>query len=120
MADANPSSDDDDDYELELEPVDPEILRLERERSQQRSEAAVARIDVNEIYGDTSQYSDLDVDLSGLKQFRFSTQHLLILTAVLALVLTVYRLRGGVQTVSILAAVLLAGGWWWASLLERR
>jgi hypothetical protein len=120
MPDVKPPIDDDDDYELELEPVDPEILRLERERAQLRTESAVKRIDINEVYGDTSQYSDLEVDLSGLRQFRFTTQHLLILTAVLALVLTLYQLTGGVKTVVSVAAVLLAGGWWWASRLERQ
>ena len=120
MSEPKPPIDDDDDFELELEPVDPEILRLERERAQQRTDAAVSRIDINEVYDNTGGYSDLEVDLSGLRQFRFTTQHLLILTAVLAIVLTLLQLLDGMRTIAILAAVMLAGGWWWASRLERK
>src|SRR5262245_38083310 len=36
---------DDDDGELELEPVDPQILEIERQRAQRKTDEAVAQID---------------------------------------------------------------------------
>lgn len=120
MAEINPP-DDNDDYELELEPVDPEILAQAKLRANQRTETAVERIDVDKLYGETSDYSDLTVDWSGLKQFRFTTRHLLILTALLAIVLTLRTLLESLfKTIAVLAVVLLAGGWYWSSRLERR
>lgn len=118
MVDGNPASDDDD--ELELEPVDPEILAVGRQRAAERTEAAVDRIDVDELYGDTGRYSDLTVDLSQLKKFRFTVRTLMGLTAVAALVLTLFRLMRPLAAGSTIAAVALAGGWFWVARLERR
>jgi hypothetical protein len=120
MSDPKPPPDDDDDYELELEPIDPEILAIERARGNHRTESVVERIDVDELYGDTGSYSDLTVDWSGLRHFRFTTQHLLVLTAVLAVVMTVFRLLNPGKAIVVIGAVLLAAGWYWASRLERR
>jgi hypothetical protein len=119
MADRTPP-DDDDEYELELEPVDPEILAMERQRAAQRVESAASKIDVDELYGDTGGYSDLDVDWSQLKQFRFTTRHLLISTAFLAILLTLFRLFQTTRTIVIVAAVALSAGWIWALRLERK
>jgi hypothetical protein len=55
-----------------------------------------------------------------LKQFRFTTRHLLILTAVLAIVLTLFTLLTPFKAIAVLAFVSLAGGWFYASQLERR
>jgi hypothetical protein len=118
MAETKAPDDEDDDYELE--PLDPEILAIEKARGARRTEAAVEKIDVDELYGDTNNYSDLSVDLSQLKQFRFTTRHLLILTAVLAIVLTLFTLLNPIPAVLVMAAVSLAGGWFYASQLERR
>jgi len=118
MAETKAPNDDDEDYELE--PIDPDILALEKARGSKRTEAAVERIDVDELYGDTNDYSDLSVDLSQLKQFRFTTRHLLILTAVLAIVLTLFTLLNPIPAILVMAAVALAGGWFYASQLERR
>ena len=118
MAESKAPNDDDDEYELE--PLDPEILAIEKARGAKRTEAAVEKIDVDELYGDTNDYSDLSVDLSQLKQFRFTTRHLLILTAVLAIVLTLFTLLSKFQAIVAIAFVTLAGGWFYASQLERR
>jgi hypothetical protein len=111
---------DDDEGELELEPVDPEILAIERQRAQHRTEAAVGRIDVDELYGDASHHSDLGVDLSGLRQFRFTTRHLLILTAVLAIVLSLYIRLRACMSLFVLGVVAVAGGWIWVWRQERQ
>ncbi|HEX6960357.1 MAG TPA: hypothetical protein VF175_00710 [Lacipirellula sp.] len=120
MADAKPPADDDDDYELELEPVDPEVLQHERQRAARLSENAVKRVDVDELYGDTGPYSDLDLDLSQLRQFRFTTRHMLIATALLAIVLTLFRLFPRTKAIVVIGAVLLAAGWIYTLRLERK
>jgi membrane protein implicated in regulation of membrane protease activity len=120
MAESKPPVGDDDDYELELEPVDPEVLAMERRHAAERVEAAASRIDVDELYGDTGGYSDLTVDWSQVKQFRFTTRHLLIATAFLAILLTLFRLLYATKAIVIIAAVALAAGWIWAMRLERK
>jgi hypothetical protein len=111
---------DDDDFELELEPVDPEIIAHRQERVQHVVESAVKRIDVDELYEGQSSYSDLELDLSGLKSFRFTTRTLLLITAILAIGMTVFLQWGGCMVifVSMLAAV--AVGWYWVSKLDRQ
>jgi hypothetical protein len=111
--------DDDDDYELELEPVDPEVLAHDRQRGEARVEGAVSKIDVDELYRE-SDYSDLNVDWNSWKQIRFTTKHLLMLTAMLALVLTLRILLGGCNTLFIIGLALVAGGWVYVMYLERQ
>jgi hypothetical protein len=121
MPDAQPpANDDDDDYELELEPVDPEVLEHERQRAAKLTETATSRVDVDELYGDAGAYSDLELDLSQLKQFRFTTRHLLIATALLAILLTIFRLNTATNAIVVIAAVLLAAGWIYTLRLERK
>jgi hypothetical protein len=111
---------DDDDFELELEPVDPEIIAHAQARGQHVVESAVKKIDVDELYEGHSNYSDLELDLSGLKSFRFTTRTLLLITAILAIGMTVKLVLGGCMVIflSMLAAVAL--GWPWVSKLDRQ
>jgi hypothetical protein len=111
---------DDDDFELELEPVDPEIIAHQQARVQHTVESAVKKIDVDELYEGHSNYSDLELDLSGLKAFRFTTRTLLLLTGILAVGLTIRIILGGCMAifVGMLAAVAL--GWYWVSKLDRQ
>jgi hypothetical protein len=111
---------DDDDFELELEPVDPEIIAHRQERVQHVVESAVKRIDVDELYEGQSSYSDLELDLSGLKSFRFTTRTLLLLTAILAIGMTVYLQWGGCMVVFVGMLAAVAVGWYWVSKLDRQ
>jgi len=114
-----PPPDDDDDFELELEEVDPEILAMERRRAEKKTEAAVASINPDELYPD--EHSEgLGIDWEGLKQFRFTTRHLLIFTAGLALVMTLFVVTNPCSGVFILGVVALSAGWWWVMRQERR
>jgi hypothetical protein len=118
MAD-KPPLDDDDDLELELEPVDPEILAHERQRSAQKTDEAVSRIDVDELFR-ASDHSDLSVGWESWKQFRFGTRHLLVLTALLAIVLTLKQLLGGCSTIFVVCVLALGAGWFYVLQVERR
>lgn len=109
-----------DDDELELEPVDPEIIAHRQERVQHVVESAVKRIDVDELYEGQSSYSDLELDLSGLKSFRFTTRTLLLLTAILAIGMTVYLQWGGCMVVFVGMLAAVAVGWYWVSKLDRQ
>ena len=114
-----PPHDDDDDYELELEPVDAEILEIERQRGQRKTEEAISKVNVDELYEERA-YADLDVDWSKLRQFRFTTRHLLILTAILAIGLTLVTLLDacGAVIVAVLAAI--GVGWFVVRRMELR
>ena len=121
-ADAPPDDDDDDDIELELEAVDPEILEHERQRAQRKTDEAIASINPDELFPDAnSEGLGLGIDWESWKQFRFTTRHLLILTAMLAMVMTLFKaVANPCSGVFILGVVALAAGWWWVMRQERQ
>ena len=100
----------DDDDELELEPVDPEVIRHQQERTKRKSREAEDAVDINEVF-ESIDVGD-PVDLDQLKQFRFTTRHLLIATAVLAVVMTVITRLGGCMGIFVSGVTALAAGWW--------
>jgi hypothetical protein len=108
-----------DDDELELEPVDPEILAHRQERAQHAVDSAVKKIDVDELYEPHSNYSDLELDLSGLKSFRFTTRTLLLVTAILAMGMTVKIMLGNCMMIFVGMLAAVAVGWYWVSKLDR-
>lgn len=109
---------DDDDDELELEPVDPEVLAHERARAQAKTDEAIRRVKFDDIYEEPDD--DPLIDRQAVQQFRFQTKHLLMLTAVLAVVLALFQsVDHACTAISILAVVLLAGGWGYVWRRER-
>jgi Flp pilus assembly protein TadB len=112
----NPSHDEND--EFELEPVDPDILARQRERTKRQSRAAEDAIDVNAVF-DQENLGD-PVDLEQLKKFRFTTRHLLIVTALLALVMTISMRLGGCMGLFVSGCLALGAGWWFVWREEQR
>lgn len=116
---SEPLDPDDDDAELELAPIDPDVLASERARHQRKIDDVVSRVDVDELVRETSIDDDLKIDWEGWKSFRFSTIHLLGLTAALAVLLTVLRSPQRGLAFFILIILALAGGWYWVLSKER-
>lgn len=116
-----PTPDPDDDFELELEPVDAEVLEHAKSRSEQKTDEALRRVDVDELVRkpDYSDY-DMDVDWSKLRQFRFTTRHLLIVTAVLAFCMTLFLSLGGCMSIFIGSLIAIGAGWFSVYRVERR
>lgn len=107
-----------DDDELELEPVDAEVLRHQQERTKRQSRAAEDSIDINAVY-DEDDLGD-PVDFDSLKQFRFTTKHMLIATAVLAVVMTIITRLGGCMGLFVSGCIALGAGWWFVLREEQR
>jgi len=121
MTDKNPAQEPDDDFELELEPVDPEIEAHQRRRAIQKTRAAEDSVDIDQLYEETNSGEPADpIDFGELKKFQFSIRHLLIVTALLSVVMTVKQLTGGCTTVAIAIGVSVAAGWWFVLRQERR
>lgn len=104
--------DDDDDDDLELEPVDPEVIAAEERRAAAAINAHRTTIDVNEVYRDVDANRDSAVlhDLAErLRNYRFQFQikHLLIATAVAAIVLTLHKL--GMRFFTMFALLVMGG-----------
>jgi hypothetical protein len=114
------SPEDDDDFEYELEPVDPEILELERKRAQQKTDEAISRVTFDEIQQAKPEDHDYDVDFSKLKEFRFTTRHLLLLTAVVAFGLTIWLAFDGCMALFVLGVCGVVAGWIAVLRAERR
>lgn len=111
-----PTDNEDDDFELELEAVDPEILEHARQRATrhvQESEARAARL---ETFDAPSEADGLGLD--DLKGIRFTTAHLLVATAALAVIMSLAR-TSGCNGLFFGGLVLLAFGWWWVLKKER-
>lgn len=117
----HPSTDDlpEDDGELELEPIDPEILEFERQRTKDKSRLAERAVDIDDIYADQTQ-PPLELDLAWFKQFRFTTRHLLIGTALASVLMTLATQLGACTTIFALAVVGVAIGWFLVLRHERR
>ncbi len=83
---------DDDDAELELEPLDETV----DERQKQAALAAIRnRIDIDEVYRDADRDRGGEIMENWIRNFRFQFQvkHILIATALLAIVLTLVKLQ---------------------------
>jgi len=115
MTDPTPPHDD----ELELEPIDPEILQGQKERAKQKTRDAEDAIDINAPFVDQDDLAD-PVDLEQLKKFRFTTRHLLIITAVLAMVMTLFIQLKGCMGLFVSGCLALGAGWWFVLREESR
>jgi len=110
---------DSDDGDLELEPLDPELLAAEERRAAEAIDAHRKAIDINEVYRDLEANRDSEI-LSGWlnrlgefrpSRFQFQIKHLLILTAVLAFVLALKTAVGvGLGTMLIVGIMLAVAG----------
>lgn len=107
---ANSPDEDDDDYELELEAVDPEVLAHARERANRQVQETEARAERLETFEAPSEADSLEFD--GLKNFRFTTRHLLIATAILAVLMSIVKLGGGCNGLFFAGLMALGYGWW--------
>jgi len=110
------NDDSSDDYELE--PIDPEVIKHQQDRAQQKTREAEDTIDINDVY-DEEEIGD-PIDLEQLKQFRFTTRHLLIVTALLAMVMTLHIRLGGCMGLFVSGSIALGAGWWFVMREERR
>jgi hypothetical protein len=115
MTENDPLPDDD---ELELEPVDPEILAHERQQAEEKTRRAEAAFDIDEVYREEEHTDPFSLD--DLRAFRFTTRHLLIVTALLAVVLTTIELGGGCFGLFLVGIVALAAGWFFVLKKEKR
>lgn len=106
-----PSEQPDDDDEYELEPPDPEVLAAEERRTQEAIEESRMAVDIDEIYRDLNRDRSREILEHWVRNFRFRFQvkHLLIGTAVLAILLTLYRLEL-LQTAIVLLLMALVVG----------
>jgi hypothetical protein len=107
----NADGDDGDDYELE--PPDAEVLAAEERRGREAIDATHATIDIDEIYRDAGRQRADELLESWFKdfrfRFRFQVKHLLIATAVLAIVLTLAKLQM-LGTVAVLLVMFSVAG----------
>ncbi len=110
MTENNPSPNDEIDDEIELEPVDPEILEHRRRRTIEKIRKAEDTIDVNAGFDDLSPADPINFD--DLKRFRFTMRHLMTATAVLSIAMTLFLRLGNFMGLFVSAVVALAAGWW--------
>jgi hypothetical protein len=105
--------DDTDDDELEVEPPDADVIASEERRAQEAIEATNATIDIDEIYRDAGRERSGEILENWFRdfkfQYRFQVKHLLIATAVLAIVLTLAK-RGMLGTTVVLFVMISVAG----------
>jgi hypothetical protein len=111
LSKADAEDDDGDDYELE--PPDAEVVAAEERRGREAIDASRTTIDIDEIYRDAGRQRADEILESWFKdfkfRFRFQVKHLLIATAVLAIVLTLARLQM-LGTVAVLLVMFSVAG----------
>jgi|GEM_PF-1318802 len=115
---ADPLDSEDDELELELEPVDPEILAHERQRGQQKTDHAQTAIH-EDLIRQAEELGD-PLSMEDLRKFRFTTRHLMILTALLALVTAFCQFWGTGLGLFVSAVIAVAAGWFFTNRREQR
>ena len=115
MTEDNPADDD----EYELEPIDPEVIKHQEERARRKTREAEDSVDINEVFESVDVGDPVDFD--SLKQFRFTTRHLLMATAIVALVMTaVVKSESACMGLFVSGCAALAAGWWYVLREEKR
>lgn len=104
------SDDPDDGDDYELEPPDEEVLAAEQRRAEEVVASAEQFIDVDELLREDERHLEIEVIDEWIRNFRFQfrVKHLLIATAVVAILVSVAHYGAG--TVILLAALVLVGG----------
>lgn len=119
-----PTRDDDDDDEYELEPPDAEVIAAEERRAREVVDATRVSIDIDEIYRDADRQRGSELLERWVRntdfRFRFQVKHLLIATAVLAIALTLWRLKLFGSTLMLLAMITIAGSYLYLMWQEKR
>lgn len=104
---------DDDGDEYELEPPDEHVIAAEKQRTKEAIEATQGSIDIDEIYRDAAKDRSSEILESWFRDFkfgfRFQVKHLLIATAVLAIVLALAKLKM-LGTTAVMLVMLGVGG----------
>ena len=85
----------DDDTEYELEPPDADVLAAEERRGKEAIEVTRMSIDIDEIYREESRDRGGEILERWVRDFhfRFQIKHLLIATAVISILLTLWKLQ---------------------------
>jgi hypothetical protein len=93
-----------DDDEYELEAPDPEVLAAEERRKRELVESAREAIDIDAIYREADRNRGAEIIEQWFRNFRFQFQlkHLLIGTALVAIILTVGRFAGFGLTIMLI------------------
>lgn len=113
MSDPQPSEDD----ELELEPIDSEILAQERARGKRKTDYAQAAVN-EDLIRQAEELND-PISMEELKKLRFTTRHLMMVTGLLSLVMTFSLLWGFGLGMFVAAMCALAAGWFFTMMRER-
>jgi hypothetical protein len=120
--DSSMSDDADDGGDYELEPPDADVLAGEERRAREAIEETRAAIDIDEIYRDADRERSSEI-LEGWARdfrFRFQVKHLLIATAVLSIVLTLYKLEMLGTAVVLLVMISVAGLYFYLQWQEKK
>ncbi len=118
------TSDDADEDEYEVEPPDAEVLAAEERRGQEAIEATHATIDIDEIYRDAGRQRSDEILENWFRdfkfRFRFQVKHLLIATAVLAILLTLAKLEMLGTVMVFLVMISVAGLFFYLQWQEKK
>ncbi|HVT27710.1 MAG TPA: hypothetical protein VHE81_06800 [Lacipirellulaceae bacterium] len=100
-----------DDGEYEVEPPDPDVVSAEDRQGRDVADAARLSIDIDEIYREADRNRGAEIIEKWVRnfRFRFQTKHLLIATAILAIVLALAKLEGFWPAMVILVMFSVAG-----------
>ena len=101
-------SEDDDDGEYELDAPDEQMLEAAHRRAEAEIEAARSSVDIDALYREEEAETDWSELWQGYR-FRYQTKHLLLLTAVVAVITTAVFEAGPAATIVLGVLLCLAG-----------
>ena len=104
------NDDDDEGADYELEPPDADVIAAEERRGAEQVDAVKRAINIDAIYSDYEGRRDAEIIRSWIENFRlrFRVKHLFILTAVVAVLLTMAR-AGGSGIINAIVVTFIVG-----------
>jgi Flp pilus assembly protein TadB len=115
------NQDDDDGGDYELEPLDPDVIASEERRTREILESADAHVDVDALYREAEKrHLDDFGDLFRKLPSRFQVKHMLVATALLAIVLALGKIIGPIATVFLVGVSGVVGSLAWIQWQERQ
>lgn len=112
------NNDDDSDDDYELEDVDPSIDEQKRQQAQQQFQEASQALDVNEFYAEYEKGLELKTVLDEFN-FRFQIRHIMLLTAGVAVLLSLWKIANFAGLI-LLALVVLGVAHYYIAQREKR
>jgi hypothetical protein len=112
----------DDDDEYELEPLDPAVVSAEKRRAEEVAEGVRSSIDIDDVFRDAERSRGTEILENWARNFhyRFNIKHLIIATAVVAIMIAAAELERLIPLLTVLIIGAIFGLYFYLNWQDRK